>query len=135
RAFSPDAARAGRRALKTACVDLLADTAAASAIALAARQYHQATNMTDRMAALTTLSLYPVPERQAALDDFYRRYSGNPLVIDKWLTLQAAIPEAATLDRVRALTAHPAFSLANPNRVRALIGRFAQNNQTQLKRA
>ena len=48
--------------------------------------------MTDRMAALATLSLHPVPERQAALDDFYRRYSGNPLIIDKWLSLQAADP-------------------------------------------
>src|SRR3954452_8101675 len=101
--FSPDAARGGRRALKNACLDLLAATAAASAIALAARQYHQASNMTDRMAALTTLSLYPVPERQAALDDFYRRYSGNPLVIDKWFALQATIPDPATLDRVKVL--------------------------------
>ena len=132
--FSPDAASAGRRALKNVCLDLLA-AAGASAIALAARQYHQASNMTDRMAALQTLSLYAVPERQAALDDFYRRYSGNPLIIDKWLALQAAIPEAATLDRVQALTRHPAFSLTNPNRVRALIGGFAQNNQTQFNRA
>lgn len=131
--YSPDAAGAGRRALKNVCLDLLA-AAGASAIALAARQYHQATNMTDRMAALATLSLYAVPERQAALDDFYRRYAGNPLIIDKWLALQAAIPEAATLDRVRALTNHPAFSLANPNRVRALIGGFAQMNQTQFNR-
>jgi aminopeptidase N len=91
--------------------------------------------MTDRMAALATLSLHAVPERQAALDDFYRRYSANPLIIDKWLSLQAAIPEAATLDRVQALTRHPAFSLTNPNRVRALIGAFAQLNQTQFNRA
>ena len=35
------------------------------------------------------------------------------------------MPDAATLDRVRALTAHPAFSMANPNRVRSLIGAFA----------
>jgi aminopeptidase N len=132
--FSPDAASAGRRALKNMSLDLLA-AAGASAIALAARQYHQAGNMTDRMAALATLSLHAVPERQAALDDFYRRYSGNPLIVDKWLSLQAAIPEAATLDRVRALTRHPAFSLTNPNRVRALIGAFAQLNQTQFNRA
>jgi aminopeptidase N len=132
--FNPDAASAGRRALKNVCLDLLA-AAGASAIALAARQYHQAGNMTDRMAALQTLSLYAVPERQAALDDFYRRYSGNPLIIDKWLALQAAIPEAATLDRVQSLTRHQAFSLTNPNRVRALIGGFAQNNQTQFNRA
>jgi aminopeptidase N len=133
--FRPDAASAGRRALKNACLDLLAATAAASAIALAARQYHQATNMTDRMAALTTLSLYPVPERQAALDDFYRRYSDNPLVIDKWFSLQATIPDPATLDRVKVLMVHPAFSIANPNRVRALIGSFVQMNPTQFNRA
>src|SRR6185295_5509224 len=132
--FSPAAASAGRRALKNAALDLLA-TAGASAIALAARQYHAAGNMTDRMAALGTLSLYAVPERQAAIGDFYRRYSADPLIIDKWFALQASVPEAATLERVRALTAHPAFSLANPNRVRALIGAFAQANQTQFNRA
>jgi aminopeptidase N len=132
-AYSPDAASAGRRALKNVCLDLLA-AAGVSAIALAARQYHQATNMTDRTAALGTLSLYGVPERRAAIDDFYRRYAADPLIIDKWLSLQAAIPEAATLERVRALTSHPAFSLQNPNRVRALIGAFAQSNQTQFNR-
>jgi len=131
--YSPDAASAGRRAMKNVCLDLLA-AAGTSAIAMAARQYHQASNMTDRMAALLTLSLHPVPERQAAIDDFYRRYSGDPLIIDKWLSLQAAIPEAATLDRVRALARHPAFSLGNPNRVRALIGGFAQANPTQFNR-
>jgi len=131
--YDPHAASAGRRALKNVCLDLLA-AAGVSAIAVAARQYHQAGNMTDRMAALATLSMHAVPERQAALDDFYRRYSGDPLIIDKWLSLQAAIPEAATLERVRALTTHPGFSLSNPNRVRALIGGFAQMNQTQFNR-
>jgi aminopeptidase N len=131
--FCPDAASAGRRALKNIALDLLA-TAGSSAIALASRQYFEAGNMTDRMAALGTLSLYAVPERQAAIDDFYRRYSADPLIIDKWLALQAAIPEATTLDRVRTLTAHPAFSMGNPNRVRALIGSFANANQTQFNR-
>ncbi len=133
-AYSPDAASAGRRALKNVALDLLA-AAGASAIALAARQYHQAANMTDRMAALSTLSQHAVPERQAALDDFYRRYSANPLIVDKWLALQATIAEPATLERVRALTRHAAFSLSNPNRVRALIGGFAQSNPTQFNRA
>jgi aminopeptidase N len=57
------------------------------------------------------------------------------LVIDKWFSLQAMIPEPATLPRVKALTAHPAFSFANPNRLRALIGAFAQANQSQFNRA
>ena len=91
--------------------------------------------MTDRMAALSTLSLCDVPERAAALDDFYARYAGDPLIVDKWLALQATIPEPATLDRVKALTAHPAFSFANPNRVRALIGAFALANQKEFNRA
>ena len=91
--------------------------------------------MTDRMAALATLSLHDVPERQQALDDFYRRYAADALVIDKWFSLQAMIPQADTLDHVRRLADHPAFSLANPNRVRALIGAFAQANPTQFNRA
>jgi aminopeptidase N len=132
--YSPDAAGAGKRALKNVCLDLMAATGGQSAIALAMRQYQAADNMTDRMAALATLSLHDVPERSAALDDFYRRYASDPLVIDKWFSLQATIPEPATLARVRALTAHPAFSFANPNRLRALIGAFAQANQTQFNR-
>jgi len=132
--YSPDAVSAGRRALKNVCLDLLAATGDAAAIDLAANQYASADNMTDRMAALTTLSLHDVPPRSAALDDFYRRFENDPLVIDKWFSLQAMIPEPATLDRVRALTAHPAFSFANPNRLRALIGAFAQANQSQFNR-
>ncbi len=91
--------------------------------------------MTDRMAALATLSHHDTPQRSAAFDEFYLRYQADPLVIDKWLALQAAIPEPATLDRVRALTGHAAFSMSNPNRVRALIGSFAHGNQTQFNRA
>ena len=132
--YSPDAKSAGRRALKNVCLDLLAMTQDGTAIARALDQYSSADNMTDRMAALETLAQHDRPERAAALDDFYRRYADDPLIIDKWLTLQATIPEPATLDRVRALTGHPAFSMANPNRVRALIGAFAQANHTQFNR-
>ncbi len=133
--YSPDAASAGRRALRNACLDLLAATRRADAVALAARQYRSADNMTDRMAALSTLSFIDAPERSAALDDFYARYADDPLIVDKWFSLQAAIPEPATLDRVKALTAHSAFSFSNPNRVRALIHAFALSNQKEFNRA
>ena len=56
-------------------------------------------------------------------------------MVDKWFSLQAASPRADTLDRVRELTKHAAFSMTNPNRVRALIGAFAQGNPTQFNRA
>ena len=91
--------------------------------------------MTDRMAALAALSQHDVPARSEALADFYKRYESDPLIIDKWIGLQAMIPEAGTLDRVRALTSHPAFSMNNPNRVRALIGSFAHGNTTQFNGA
>ena len=133
--YRPDAQSAGRRALKNICLDLLAMTATDPAIARAFAQYQGADNMTDRMAALETLALHDRPERAAALEDFYKRYADDPLIIDKWLALQAAIPEPATLDRVRALTKHPAFSITNPNRIRALIGSFAQANHTQFNRS
>ena len=133
--YSPDATSAGKRTLKNVCLDLLAATQQNEAIARAFAQYRDADNMTDRMAALETLAQYDRPERTEAIADFYARYSADPLIIDKWLALQAAIPEPATLDRVRTLTAHPAFSMANPNRVRSLIGSFAQVNHTQFNRA
>ena len=133
--YQPDAASAGRRTLRNTCLDLLVATRRADASMLAVRQYRAADNMTDRMAALSTLSLCDVPERAAALDDFYSRYADDPLIVDKWLTLQATVPEPATLDRVKALTSHPAFSFANPNRIRALIHAFALANQKEFNRA
>ena len=133
--YTPDATSAGRRALRNTALDLLAATGGQAAIARAVAQYAAADNMTERMAALATLSLHDVPERWQALDDFYRRYAADALVIDKWFSLQAAIPQADTLDNVRKLTGHPAFSMVNPNRVRALIGAFAQANPTQFNRA
>jgi len=87
------------------------------------------------MGALAALTLHDVPARTRCLDAFYRRHESDPLVIDKWFALQASIPEPGTVGRVQALTSHPAFSFANPNRIRALIGSFAQGNQTQFHRA
>ena len=133
--YSPDAKSAGRRSLRNVGLDLLAAAASADGIARALRQYRAADNMTDRMAALATLSLHDVPQRHDALADFYRRYAADALVIDKWFSLQAMIPQPDALEQVRALTGHPAFSMANPNRVRALIGAFAQGNLTQFNRA
>jgi aminopeptidase N len=133
--YSPDASSAGRRAQKNTALDLMVATGDDTATERALTQYRNADNMTDRMAALGALSQHDGPARIEALQDFYERYQTDPLIIDKWLGLQAMIPESGTLDRVRALTTHPAFSMNNPNRVRSLIGSFAQGNPTQFNRA
>jgi aminopeptidase N len=133
--YSPDAASAGKRALRNISLDLLAATGETGALERAERQYQSADNMTDRMAALSTLAWHEDERRERTLADFYKRYADNALVVDKWLALQAMIPETETLNRVRNLTKHKAFDFANPNRTRSLIGSFAQANPSQFNRA
>ena len=133
--FSPDAASAGRRALRNALLDYLAMLPGGAG--LAAGHFDAATNMTDRAQALTVLAhRHPgAAETRAALEAFEQRFRGDPLVMDKWLGIQATAPGAGALDTVKALAAHRSFSIANPNRVRALIGAFAAANQTGFNRA
>jgi aminopeptidase N len=128
--YSPDAAQAGRRALKNAALAYLAAEAESDQDARSALigQAERADNMTDRMAALRLLVDLDLPEREAALDRFYARFERDALVVDKWLALQALSSRPDTLERVTALLAHPAFSLKNPNKVRALIGTFTAAN-------
>jgi len=133
--YSPDAASAGRRALRNVSLDLLAAADPAEGEALATAQLDAASNMTDRLASLGVLTTLPGQAREDALARFGERYRNEPLVLDKWFTLQAAIPEDETLERVKTLMQHPAFSMANPNRVRSLIGSFAMLNQVQFNRA
>ncbi|MGQ4272488.1 aminopeptidase N [Terrihabitans sp. B22-R8] len=132
--YTPDAAGAGRRSLRGVLLDLLSARRDEEAGQRAHAQYQTADNMTDRMAALGVLSQIPGSAREEALADFGRRFAGDGLVLDKWFALQAAIPEPGTLERVRGLMSHAAFSLMNPNRVRSLIGGFASGNPTQFNR-
>ncbi len=125
--YSPDAASAGRRALRNELLGLIALSAPDSGAQLAEAQFAAGDNLTDRLAALAAMTLIPGEAREALIARFAKTYAAEPLVLDKWLMAQALIPESGTLDRVRSLMQHPAFSLTNPNRVRALIGGFAAN--------
>ncbi len=129
--YSPDAVAAGRRALRNSALDLFTAGDPIEGALLARRQLETAKTMTDEIAALGVLAHLPGEAREHALDAFYRAHEGDALVIDKWFALQAIIPEQGTLNRVRTLMDHKAFSLKNPNRVRSLIGTFAAGNQTQ----
>ncbi|RWO63110.1 aminopeptidase N [Mesorhizobium sp.] len=134
-AFSPDAASAGRRALRNILLDYL--SLLHGGATLAARHFQSATNMTDRAAALSVLALRHngSPETVKALAEFEAKYATDPLVMDKWFHIQASVPGPQTIHAVRALTGHPAFSMANPNRVRSLVGTFSSANQTGFHRA
>jgi aminopeptidase N len=125
--FRPDAASAGRRALRNGALAMFAAGAAVEGGARAHRQFAEADNMTARLGALATIATIPGARRERALETFARRFAAEPLILDKWFALQAQIPERRTLERVRGLMTHHAFSLSNPNRVRALIGGFSAN--------
>lgn len=119
------------RALANQCLDYLLAFADGRHKNLAVAQYWQATNMTDRMAALRLVVNTSGIERDALLSDFERRFSAYPLVMDKWFGVQATSCLPDTLSQIDRLLQHPAFNLANPNKVRALIGSFAMNNPAQ----
>ncbi|MDG4549563.1 MAG: aminopeptidase N [Candidatus Contendobacter sp.] len=123
-----DAAAMGRRALKNVCLEYLMQLDAAESRASCLEQFHAADNMTDQLGALAALVNDDSPERAEALAIFYQRWRREALVVDKWLSLQATSSLPGTLAVVRNLMAHEAFSLRNPNKVRALIGAFSQAN-------
>ena len=133
--FSPDAASAGRRALRNAALDLLAANPRSDIAELADGHYRAALNMTDSMGGLTALMAIGGETFEAALADFYERWRDEPLVIDKWFALQGRDPGDGALGRVLGLTAHPAFDQKNPNRLRALVATFASFNPAQFHEA
>src|SRR5262249_33262078 len=126
--YQPDAAGMGRRSLKTCALGYLAALETEASTRLVKTAFDQANNMTDRMAALTLLAGLATPAREEALESFYRTYRADHLVANKWLAVQAASPLPGTLATVERLLAHESFDLKNPNKVRAVIGTFANGN-------
>ena len=102
---------------------------------LGGAQFEAADNMTDSIAALACLNDIESPEREKAFDDFYLRWKDDHLVLDKWFALRASSSLPGTLSDVRELMDHPAFSIRNPNKVRALIGAFCAGNQLRFHAA
>ena len=126
--YSPDAKSAGRRALRNACLRYLTAEDDEASAGLADAHYRTATNMTDMIVGLAALTRMETPRRDAAFTHFHDRFKSDPLVMDKWMGLQAGSILPETVLAVRVLMKHPAFDIRNPNRVRALIGAFSVNH-------
>ncbi|HEX3060444.1 MAG TPA: aminopeptidase N [Usitatibacter sp.] len=126
--YSPDASSAGRRSLRNAALYYVSTLDDATSRALAFLELRRAENMTDAMAALSCLANSAGAERDRALSMFHDKWKDEALVIDKWFRVQATSWLPGTLDRVKALSAHAAFDLKNPNRARALLHSFAMEN-------
>jgi aminopeptidase N len=126
--YDKSPAAMARRSLRNTCLSYLLRTP--DGFGLAEAQLGASDNMTDTLAALQGLVHNEAPGAPAALRSFEERWSGDVLVMDKWFVIQATVPGAGTVERVRELTGHPSFSIANPNKVRSLLGAFSSMNPT-----
>lgn len=124
--FSKDAASIGDRALKNACLGYLSVLPRGND--LVRKQYKQANNMTDQLAAIKNSSITDLPCFKTLMNEFEAQWFNNSLVMDKWFTMHAMHNNSEVLSSLTALLQHSQFTLENPNRARALIGAFAFYN-------
>jgi aminopeptidase N len=138
-AYSPDSALAGQRALKNLALSFLVLAGAPEALDLARRQLSGADNLTDRLAALTAIVHSPAPTKASVLLQVAREWQSEPLLMNKWFSLQAGAPahpgEPAVLERVKVLLRHGGYSETNPNNVYALVLGFCNGNPAEFHRA
>jgi aminopeptidase N len=123
-----DAGAIGRRRIKNVCLSFLSRLEDEKIQQWSEQQFRTANNMTDQIAALANIVNHPHPAKQECLTQFYQKWQQEALVIDKWFAIQASSPMPDAFATVISLTGHPAFDLATPNRVRAVIGSFSQAN-------
>jgi len=128
--YSPHPADAGRRALRNAALQLLVTAGDDGAVARAQAHYADADNLTDRLAALQALARCDEDASQESLRHFYTQWQREPLAIDKWFAVQARHVPAGAIDRIIALSRHPAFDPRSPDRLRALVEPLALENPT-----
>ena len=134
-AYQPLPAHMAARSLKNLALSYWVKSDEAG-VAQAQQQYRQSDNMTDQMAAL--VALVNSGERTRAetlLADFWQRWQHDPLVVNQWLAVQAGSAEFGTVEQVQALLTHEAFDWRNPNKVRSVLGAFANQSLVNFHRA
>lgn len=123
--YTPSPEQSARRALKNMALSFLGDLGTNNE--LVEKQYAQANNMTDKLAAMNIASNSKNPKREAIMDDFYQTYKNEKAAVNKWIFTNACADRPDAVNVVRKLLTHPAFNIKNPNNVRSLMGGFAYN--------
>lgn len=119
----------GRRKLRNVCLWLLMKANESEVLEACQHQFSAAQTMTDQIASFSLLTNCSNSNaRTQAIDGFYKQWSEDDLVLDKWFAIQATCELPQTLEHVKQLLAHPAFSIKNPNKVRSLVGAFCLAN-------
>ncbi|MCG8905771.1 aminopeptidase N [Pseudomonas sp. DP-17] len=135
-AYVAEATHIARRSLQNIALSYLMQSGEAEVLAACQEQYKDCDNMTERLTALAVLVNSSFEKEKAdALAMFADYFKDDPLVMDQWFSVQAGCTLPGGLERVQALMSHPAFTLKNPNKIRALIGAFANQNAVNFHRA
>ncbi|KAA0875726.1 aminopeptidase N [Nitrincola tapanii] len=128
-AYQPTREEIARRSLKNTCLGYLMTLDNAAYLALAESQFNAADNMTEQQAALMAVAHSNFSDSAAALlDEFFHQWQHESLVMNQWLGIQASDPKPGALARVELLRQHPIYDARNPNKLRAVIGTFCQQN-------
>ncbi|CAM6126927.1 unnamed protein product [Calypogeia fissa] len=126
-AYVPIHSHRAKRAIKNAALYFLVALNEKEFTDLALQEYKSATNMSDQFSALAALAQNPDDASSEALAEFYNQWQHEPLVVNKWLALQAASDNPGNVELVRKLLDHPAMDVRNPNKVYSLIGGFCSS--------
>ncbi|MCP1727828.1 aminopeptidase N [Natronospira proteinivora] len=127
--YQPEPRDILKRRLKNLALSYLAASGESESVKKAVAQFDTADNMSDQMAAMKSVVLEGHTQGESLLTRFYKQWKSQPLVVDKWFTLQAMRSDGDAVARIRELRDHPAFKITNPNKVRALYGAFANGNR------
>ncbi len=139
--YSPDAVSSGKRALSNLALAMLCLDAAQTGDTVwpgrAYQGFKDASNMTDRLGALSALVNSHAELAEPALARFHELFKDEALVFDKWFSMQVTAPEknGRVFARARSLLQHPDFSLKNPNRARSLIAALCSGNPSAFHRS
>ncbi len=111
------------------CLNFMMKADEGKTLKLCQEQFSKAKTMSDQIASFASLANCSQDKvRENAINNFYKQWSDDELVLDKWFSIQACSEWPDTLEKIEELLTHPAFSIKNPNKVRALIGAFCQAN-------
>ncbi|KAK3289532.1 hypothetical protein CYMTET_3047 [Cymbomonas tetramitiformis] len=126
--YSNEYASRAKRSLKNAALGYLATLKTPAVVTELTARFRAADNMTDQTACLAALVEMDCPERLEAVEAFYQQWKDDPLVMNKWLGLQAMSNLQGNVATVQSLLQHPAFDIKNPNKVYSLVGGFCNGS-------
>ena len=137
--YSPSAAEAGKRAMRAFCFELLLAGGNAKSLLRARQIFETSKNLTERLDALRIIVNSASPTKFTLLEAAEAEWRKEPLLINKWFTLQATatvpMDECPIVDVVQNLIErYPGYNVHNPNNVYSLVLAFCQNNLAEFHR-